>query len=564
MTQEKDRIGEYLIKSGVITEEQLRQALEAQKKTGKLLGEILVEKDFVSEEKVSKALAVQFDLEQVQLRSCTIDSSLTLMFPSDKMRQWRIFPVKLEGNSLTVAVVNPLDIKVLQRLKYLSGYRIIPVLSTPREIDTCINKYFGPLQHFNEAVQEIVTSTQGGNEEMPLKDLEVAAKEVPIVRLVSSILSEAIKQEASDIHFEPQKDSLRVRFRLDGILYERFSIPKGLQPPVISRIKITSGIDIAERRRPQDGRINILAGNKEYDIRVSTLPDLHGEKVVLRILDKQSIRTDLQTVGLNDNELATVFDLIKHPYGMILITGPTGSGKSTTLYSILNKLNDTTRNIVTVEDPIEYALAGINQTAVNVRAGYTFATGMRHILRQDPDIIMIGEIRDLETAEIAIQAALTGHLVLSTLHTNSAPGAILRLLDMGVEPFLISSSVVGVIAQRLVRVLCQHCAQECEISAELLKDISDYLPEAKSLQFLKPTGCKKCRDTGYRRRSGIFEIMRVTSEIKNLILKRAMEKEIAEMAIKQGMCTLQISGLAKAGKKITSLEETMRVAFVKK
>ncbi|HEC68874.1 MAG TPA: type II/IV secretion system protein, partial [Candidatus Omnitrophica bacterium] len=340
--------------------------------------------------------------------------------------------------------------------------------------------------------------------------------------------------------------------------------PKGLQPAVISRVKIMSGMDIAERRKPQDGRMVIGIRDREYDIRVSTLPDIFGEKVVLRILDKKSILISLDKLGLDENERSIIESLIYQPYGMILVTGPTGSGKTTTLYSILNKLNDATRNIVTVEDPVEYELEGINQTAVNVRAGYTFATGMRHILRQDPDVIMIGEIRDLETAEIAIQAALTGHLVLSTLHTNNAPGAINRLLDMNVEPFLISASLIGIIAQRLVRKLCPYCRQDYTPSEDLMKEISEYIPEPKKVKFAKSSGCERCKNLGYYRRTGIFEIVRITPQMKELILKRATEKEVTDLAIREGMHTLQQSGVVKALQKITSIEEVMRVAFVKK
>lgn len=565
MAEEKDKIGAFLVKAGLITEKQLDETLEFQKRSGKRLGGILIEKGLVSEKQIIKALAHQFGLEWVRLSSYPIDTSLLHIFPSEKMQQWRIFPIKLEKNNLIVAVTNPLDIVMLQELKYLSGYRIRPVLATSIDIDECINKYFGSHRNVQEAIQEIVTSKKEETltEEMSLKDLEVAVREAPVVKLVNSVMGEAIKEEASDVHFEPQREKLRVRYRVDGMLYEKFTIPKGLQPPVVSRIKIMSGMDIAERRRPQDGRMSLFLGDIEYDIRVSTLPDVFGEKVVLRILDKKSILITLGNLGLDNDELSILNNLISRPYGIILVTGPTGSGKTTTLYSILNKINDATRNITTIEEPIEYELEGINQTAVNVRGGYTFATGMRHILRQDPDVIMIGEIRDLETAEIAIQAALTGHLVFSTLHTNNAPGAIIRLLDMDVEPFLISSSVIGVIAQRLVRKICPYCAQEYYIPQELAEEILEYLPNAKEIKFVKPVGCDKCRHIGYHKRTGIFEIMRVTSEIKDLVLKRAMEREVTEEAIKQGMRTLQRSALEKAYSKITSLEEVMRVTFVK-
>ncbi|MBN2483520.1 MAG: Flp pilus assembly complex ATPase component TadA [Candidatus Omnitrophica bacterium] len=566
MTEERDNIGKYLVKKGIITEEQLVAALKRQKNTSQRLGSILIEQEFATQRQVIEALAQQFNLECVNLDEGSVDTSLVSIFFPEKMREWKIVPVKLKDDTLTVAITDPLDINMLQRLKYLSGYKIVPVLATPEEIETCINKCFGPLQHMEDALHEIVTEKRGdtGEKEMSLQDLQVAVKEAPVVKLVNSIISEAIKSESSDIHFEPQRERVRVRYRIDGLLYEKFTVPKGLQPPVTSRIKIMAGMDIAERRRPQDGRIGLMIGDREYDIRVSTLPDIYGEKVVLRILDKKSIRIHLGSLGLDEQERDIVEKLISYPYGIILVTGPTGSGKTTTLYSVLNKLNDTTRNIVTVEDPIEYELEGVNQTAVNVRANYTFATGMRHILRQDPDIVMIGEIRDVETAEIAIQAALTGHLVFSTLHTNNAPSAIIRLLNMNIEPFLISSSVIAVIAQRLVRKVCDHCAEEIAIPGDIKKDIADLLPNIAEAKCVKGKGCDHCNGIGYRGRTAIYEIMPITQEIRDLVLRRATEQEISDVALAQGMRTLQASGLKKVLEKNTTIEEVMRVAFVKR
>ncbi len=566
MNKERNSVGKYLVERGIITEKQLSAALEKQKNINQRLGSILLEEGLVTERHIIEALSHQFNLECIDLEKHTVDKSLVSIFFPEKMREWKIVPVKLEGNMLTVAITDPLDINMLQRLKYLSGYKIIPVLATSEEIESCINKYFGPLQHMEDAMHDVVTEKTAGSQdkEMSLQDLQAAVKEAPVVKLVNSIIGEAIKAEASDVHFEPQREKVRVRYRIDGLLYEKFTVPKGLQPPVISRIKIMAGIDIAERRRPQDGRIGLIFGEREYDIRVSTLPDIYGEKVVLRILDKKSIRIDLNALGLDEEERDVVEKLISYPYGIILVTGPTGSGKTTTLYSVLNQLNDTTRNIVTVEDPIEYELEGINQTAVNVRADYTFASGMRHILRQDPDVVMIGEIRDVETAEISIQAALTGHLVFSTLHTNNASSAVIRLLNMNIEPFLISSSVIAVIAQRLVRKVCPHCREEMELSDGIKKDIAGILPDAGEMKFVKGKGCDQCNEIGYHGRTGIYEIMPVTQEIKDLVLRRATEKEISDVAIKQGMRTLQMSGLKKAMNRVTTVEEVMRVAFVKR
>ncbi|RLJ02972.1 MAG: type II secretion system protein GspE [Candidatus Aenigmatarchaeota archaeon] len=561
------RLGEILVEWGILDEEKLYQALKIQKESGKKLGEILVEQGFVTEKQVTEALAYEHHLQVVSLNDVQIEEKLLNMFSYQWLKRHNVIPFRLEGDTLTVAVNDPLNLSVLQEIRNRTGYRIKLVLATSKEIKEAINKYYGPLRSAQEAIKEIVIEKgkfQSTEKELSVKELEAVVQEAPIVRLVNSVIGEAIKQSASDVHFEPQRENLRVRFRIDGVLYERMIIPKELQSAVISRIKIISGMDIAEKRKPQDGRMSLIIESKEFDIRVSTLPDIFGEKVVLRILDKKSIIRPLESLGMEEKELKIVKSLIFQPYGMILVTGPTGSGKTTTLYSILNILNDESRNIVTVEDPVEYELDGINQTAINVRAGYTFATAIRHILRQDPDVIMVGEIRDLETAEIAVQAALTGHLVLSTLHTNNAPGAITRLLDMNVEPFLISSSVIGVIAQRLVRKLCPFCKREYIPSMEekerILKDFS----LNKEVILAKPQGCKECYGIGYSGRTGIFEILKVDDEIKNLILKRANESEITQVAISKGMDTLKISGFKKALKKITSLEEVMRVAFVER
>ncbi|MDP8265424.1 MAG: ATPase, T2SS/T4P/T4SS family [Candidatus Aceula meridiana] len=565
MTEKREKIGDYLLKNGTLSQEQLILALEHQKENEKFLGEILVEKGYVAEEEVAAVLAEQFNLPFILLSACPIDDTLKKLFPVNKMKQWKIFPIKLEGDILTVAVTNPLDIKMMQELKYLSGYKLDLAVTTSKEIFDCIHKNFGSNANLEEAIADVSfrSQSQAFNLKGDMKTLEEAVQDAPIVKLVNSVVDEAIKQNASDIHFEPQKAALRIRYRVDGVLYESFNVPKELQLPVISRIKIISGMDISETRRPQDGRMSFEINHRSYDIRTSTLPDSFGEKIVMRILDKENIFLEIRNLGLSDKESQFVKNLIQIPYGIILITGPTGSGKTTTLYSMLNQLNDETRNIVTVENPTEYQLEGINQTEVNEKAGYTFATGMRHILRQDPDVIMIGEIRDLETAEIAVQAALTGHLVLSTLHTNNAAGSVVRLLDMNVEPFLIGSSVVGVVAQRLVRKLCPHCSKEEDISVEVEKSILKYVPDFKSRKFAKPVGCKKCRNIGYQGRTGIFEMMNVTPEIKEMIIKRATEAEIEKKAIEQGMSTLQMSAIEKASQGATSLEEAMRVTFVR-
>lgn len=562
------RLGEILLRQGIIAEDQLYEALEIQKTRKKFLGEILVEKGFISEEVLAQTLAAEYLLAFVDLTKEKIDEKVMRLFSPTILKKYRVFPLRVEKNHLIVATSDPLDILSIQEIGHLAGYVVRPVVATLKQIEQAINKYSGPMQAATEAIKEGIEKKRvqesPAAEEKLLKELEVAVHEAPIVKLVSSIVNEAIEQGASDIHLEPQANGLFVRFRIDGVLYEKMNVPLDFQPAVISRAKIISGMDIAERRVPQDGRISVESRGRKFDVRVSTLPGIYGEKVVLRILDKESILISMDSLGLDENELNLVNRLIGMPYGIILITGPTGSGKTTTLYSILNSLNDATRNIITVEDPVEYELPRIHQTAINVRAGYTFATAIRHILRQDPDIIMLGEIRDLETAEVAIQAAITGHLVLSTLHTNNAPGAITRLVDMNVEPFLISSAVIGIIAQRLVRKLCPYCKKEYVAPEELKRTIADLLPpDTGELVLAKPQSCEKCKNLGYTKRTGIFEILTMSDELRDLTLKKADEVALSKLAISQGMRTVRASGVKKALEKITSLEEVMRVAFLK-
>jgi len=566
MIDKKNKLGEYLMSQGVLTQGQLLEALELQKIQKKFLGEILVEKGLVSEKEIVNILAEQLNLPIIADDDLVLDEKLKDIFPPKKLREWKAIPIQFKDNTLIVAVANPLDLRVIQDVRHLTAYKIKIALATPSGIAGCLDKWFGSSDRLQAAIDDIEVEKSEKKEDAVtnIRKLEEAVEDAPVVQLVNSMIREAIHQRASDIHLEPQKEGVRVRFRVDGVLHKKFEVPKDLQLSVTSRIKIISGLDISEMRKPQDGKMKITLAKKEYDIRVSSLPDAHGEKIVLRILDKQSVLMDMNLLGLEESEKEFFRKSIENPYGIMLVTGPTGSGKTTTLYSLLNKLNDESRNIVTVEDPIEYELNGINQTEVNVRAGYGFATGMRHILRQDPNVIMIGEIRDLETAEIAVQAALTGHLVFSTLHTNNAPGAIVRLVDMHVEPFLIGASVIAIVAQRLVRKLCPDCAKNEDVSQELEKYIQPYLAKIGSYQFKKAQGCANCDYLGYKGRSVIFEMMRMTPEIKNLVLKRAPEAEIRAVAITQGMNTLQMSALRKVCQGVTSLEEAMRVTLLGK
>jgi len=563
MAEKKNKLGEYLIAQGALSQEQLLEALESQKVHKKFLGEILIDKGLVSEKEIAKILAEQLNLPFISGDKLVSDAKLKNIFPVKKLREWKVLPLEIKDDVLFVAVANPLDIKMLQEIKSLTTYKIKLAVATGAGITKCLEKWFGSSDRLQAAIEDIAFEKGSRHPEGmgSVRRFEEAVKDAPVVQLVNSMISEAIQQRASDIHFEPQKQSIRVRFRIDGVLHKKLDIPKDLQLPLTSRIKVISGLDISEMRKPQDGKMRMVFGQKEYDIRISTLPDAFGEKVVLRILDKESIQINMDMIGLGEEGKSFLKKIIKTPYGIVLVTGPTGSGKTTTLYSMLNQLNDETRNIVTVEDPVEYELGGITQTEVNLKAGYTFATGMRHILRQDPDVIMIGEIRDFETAEIAIQAALTGHLVLSTLHTNNAPGTITRLLDMNVEPFLIGASVIAVIAQRLVRKLCPHCAEPEVLSPELEKHVQMYLKGSNAHQFKKAKGCAQCEHLGYRGRAGIFEMMRLTPELKDLVLKKAPEADIERLAFAQGMKTLQADALQKASLGITSLEEAMRVTM---
>jgi len=560
------KIGEHLIAAGAIDENKLNQALELQKEKqnqGKRLGQILLEKGWITDHQLTATLAKIYQLPIVKLENMEFDKSVLKALPYTLIKEIHVVPISLEGNLLKIAISDPLDLTSLQKLRNSSSYEIQLAIASLTEIKSAIDRTFSP---FNSTQQELTkVNKKEPRDTLTFDKAEAFAGDAPVVRLVKSVIEEAIKERASDIHLEPRQDDVRVRFRIDSILYEKVVVPKHMQSEIISRIKIISGMDISETRKPQDGGMYAKGdNNKEYDIRVSTLPDIYGEKVVLRLLDKTSVIYPLDVIGMPPEEIAIIRSLIFSSYGIILLTGPTGSGKTTTLYSMLNMLNDSTRNIVTVEDPVEYEINGINQTRINVKAGYTFATAIRHILRQDPDIIMIGEIRDQETAEIAIQAALTGHLVLSTLHTNSAAGAITRLINMNIEPFLLSSAIIGIIAQRLMRKVCPHCKKEYTPTPETLASLNDPTIMTPGITLVKGEGCNKCHNLGYHGRTGIFEILTMNEEISNLTLKRASEREINAAALKTGMCTLRQSALKKALAKLTTADEVMRVSAMVK
>ena len=555
----KDTTIDILLAKGLITQDQIERAREEMKKTGVSIERTLEKLGYISEEDIVNTIAESMRVLYIDLRDYLIDTDVIKYVPEDLARKHKVVPLFKIGDVLTIAMVNPRDIMALDEIRIKSKIPIIePALSTEKDIHNAIDQYYGVTGSLDDVIKAIdktripIITTDAQSS----KVLTKVAEEAPVVKLVNLILMQAVKDKASDIHIEPAEDILRVRFRIDGILHEVLTPPKNLQSVIASRIKILAKMDIAETRKPQDGRIGLKMENKALDLRVSTFPTIHGENIVLRLLDKTTVIFGLADLGLSEKDLKDFDNLIRAPYGIILVTGPTGSGKSTTLYSALSTINSLEKNIITVEDPVEYELPLIRQTQVNIKAGLTFATGLRSILRQDPDIVMVGEIRDKETADIAIQASLTGHLVFSTLHTNDAASAVTRLIDMGVEPFLISSSVIGMLAQRLVRIICQKCKEKYTPSAEALKNMG--LKEDALLY--KGKGCEACKNTGYAGRVGVFEFLRISEKIKKLIIAKTSSEEIKKTALQDGMKTLYDAGLDKVRRGITTIQEVLRVA----
>jgi type IV pilus assembly protein PilB len=538
------KIGEILLQEGLITESNLNEALQAQKSDGRKLGEILVAKGFVTEIQVAHTLANVYSLPYVDLSQININDSIHGVVPADILRKYKLLPIQLEENCLTVATNNPLDVAAFQEIQYMTGHTVEPVIAALSDIEKHLDKYADAM-HTSQSLKRTVVE---------------GVEETPVVNFVEALITRAIKEKVSDIHLEPMQDKMRVRFRIDGVLYEKAPVAKDLERKVLSRIKILSGMDVADSRRPQDGRLT-PEENPDYDIRVSTLPDVMGENMVMRILDKSYTNYNFTSLGMDAEEIEVLKRVVTQPHGIILLTGPTGAGKTTTLYSILNSINDISKNIITVEDPVEYKIPGITQTAINNQAGYTFVKAIRHILRHDPDVILIGEIRDQETADIAIRAALTGHLVFSTLHTNSAAGAIMRLTEMGIEPFLLRSSLIAVIAQRLVRRLCDKCKQQYKPEPEVIATMKKFVNVADDAMLVKPSQCEHCHKTGYMGRSAIYESLVMNEDIRRLILQSPNESDITKMAAQHGMKTLKQAGLYKAIKQQTSLDEVMRVTF---
>lgn len=554
------KLGDLLIDSNVITIEQLGEALNVQKQSGEGMGKVLINLGFVTEQDILDVLEFQLGIPKITL-PVKIDQKLLNSVPEFLIRRHKIIPVKKEGNRLIVATMDPLNVVAFDDLQLATGLNIVPIIATEKEIETLINKYFG-MPELQNALQEMETLPEYiETETVRLRQLDDVPGEAPIVKLVNSIIVQAINEKASDVHIEPGDDGLLVRYRVDGFLREIMKLPRQTRHPLISRLKVLSNMDIAEKRKPQDGRIQIKYRNNEVDLRISTMPNIFGEKIVIRLLDKSADFYKINQLGLQEANLHVYSNFLKHSYGMLLITGPTGSGKTTTLYATLSELNTRDKNIVTIEEPVEYVLKGINQTQVNPKAGLTFTLGLRSILRQDPDVIMLGEIRDTETAEIAVRAATTGHMVFTTLHTNDAAGALTRLVDMGVEPFLVASSVLGVAAQRLVRLICPHC----KVSYELPGDASERsfmgVGSGMPVVLYRGTGCPHCDQTGYRGRTGIHEVLPVSRKIKELVTRKSSSDEIKEQAVREGMITLKEDGLKKALEGLTTLQEVMRVAY---
>lgn len=575
MAEERKSFGDYLVGIGLITADQLKRASQEQRQRGERLEQTLVRMGYAKEELVLQCLADYFNLPYVDLDTYLIDEKIVKTIPEEMARRHTLIPLFKIGNTLTVAMTNPLNLMALDEIRNRVKTEVEIAISTEKKIKKAIDQHYGIATSALETTfQQLVKATTPGPSLEPSdykKTYDLVMKELPsgpmeeasATRMLDLIMIQAIRDRASDIHFEPDEKVLRVRFRIDGFLYESLTLPKQIHPALTSRIKILSEMDIAETRLPQDGNFNVKLENRGFEIRVSTFPTIYGENVVLRLLDQTSPLFKLEELGFSEEMLNQFKKLIRKTNGIILVTGPTGSGKTTTLYALLNMINSKDKNIITIEDPVEYRLALIRQTQVNPKAGITFATGLRSILRQDPDIIMIGEIRDLETSEIAMQAALTGHLVLTTLHTNDAPEAISRLMDIGVEPYLISSSVIGVLAQRLVRTICPECKVPYQVDPKTLSDFGEEVTNLKGpLTLYRGKGCKNCKQSGYWGRTGIYELLLVNEEIKKLISERASTQVIREVAKSTaGLVLLRVDGLRKVLKGITTMEEVDRVAY---
>jgi len=562
------KLGQELVASGYIGEKQLQAILlDLEKTYGGDLYDYLVEKGYIDEETLAKFIANKKNLPYVSLRDIEIDPEVIKLIPEKVARRYTVLPISKDRRELTVAMANPFDLSIINDIEFASGFLVIPVVASKTDIKNAIDRYYHQRteESFAEIMQVIRKEEENleilktSKEEMASEELKSAAEQAPIVRLANFVITEAINKKASDIHIEPYEDELRIRFRIDGFLHQITKFSRRLHPGLSSRLKVMSDMDISERRIPQDGRMKVKIDNKTIDLRVSSIPTIFGEKIVIRILDESNLVLDMSKLGFEHRELEEFKKAINSPFGMILVTGPTGSGKTTTLYSALDTINSEEINIITAEDPVEYYLKGINQVQVNEKAGLNFASALRSFLRQDPDVILVGEIRDLETAEIAIKAAQTGHLVLSTLHTNDALSTINRLIDIGIPHFMIASAVILIIAQRLVRRICTSCKEVVNPPEEKLKLLGLTSKELDGLEFYQGKGCEVCNYTGYKGRIGLFEVLPLTDEIKELIIRKAPLSELKKAATAIGMKTIKESGIKKLKEGITTIDEVLRV-----
>jgi len=559
---QRKRMGDILSDLGVLSQEQLSLALGEQANTGDKLGEILVRKGFITEQQLLEILEYTLGIPQVQISKLKIDPEAVQLLSSQLIRLHKVLPISRQRNSLTVAMADPLNQRAIDDMRMACGLDIIPVLASEKDLEAAIRQHlaFRLDPNMERILQDM---NQESRHLQSLKQMQAVRVEddAPIIRMVNSIIGQAVNGRASDIHIEPQESETRVRFRIDGELYEVLTLPLSSLPAIVSRLKIMAAMDIAEKRLPQDGRFRMTIDGREIDFRVSSLPINHGEKMVMRVLDRHAALTRLDQLSLSDENQEKLLALGRRPHGLVAVTGPTGSGKTTTLYSLLSEINSIDKNIVTLEDPIEYSLAGINQVQTNAKAGLTFASGLRSILRQDPDVILVGEVRDGETARLAVQAALTGHLVLTTLHTNSASGAPARFSDMGIEDFLLASSLAGVVSQRLVRRLCPNCRQPYTLDEDTAQRLK--IPGEAGNRFYKASGCNICRQLGYQGRIGLHEIMAIGPETRVLIGRGDNSETIIEKSAEnEGMISIRADGLAKAGQGLTSLEEVMKVVLL--
>jgi type IV pilus assembly protein PilB len=564
------RLGEILLKESLITQEQLQKALEFQRANGGKLGSCLTKMGFITDDDITGVLSRQYGVPSINLKFYEIDPNVIKLIPQDTALRYQVIPLSRVGSVLTIAMTDPTNVFAMDDIKFMTGFNVEPVVASESAIGEAITRFYGGGDADSEELSKMMKDLVDDDElelaaeeaELDAASLEKAAEEAPIIKLVNLILTDSVKRGASDIHLEPYETEMRVRFRVDGVLQTVMSPPLRLKDAMTSRLKIMAKLDIAEKRLPQDGRIMIKyradGKKKELDFRVSTVPTLYGEKIVMRLLDKENLRLDMTKLGFEPESLKKFERNILKPYGMVLVTGPTGSGKTNTLYSSVSRLNTVDTNIMTAEDPVEFQLSGINQVQMKEQIGLNFAAALRAFLRQDPNIILVGEIRDFETAEIAVKAALTGHMVLSTLHTNDAPSTISRLMNMGIEPFLVATSVNLICAQRLVRRICSACKEELEVPEQALVDAGYTPEEAKKTKIYHGKGCSTCNKGGYKGRTGLYEVMEINDELRELILVGASALELKKKAIEQGMITLRRSGLIKVALGQTTMEEVLR------